>query len=113
MCMAGLGMAQNRQRLIGPAAKNYKFWLDDQKPVTSKVVTANKKPLVGPAAKNTLPRSHKKPITYTQVKSVALKPVARGPRAKSNLPLERMTLKKKKMLRKRKGYQGLNYQRES
>ena len=111
--ITGTSFAQNRQRLVGPAAKNYKFWLDDQKPTTKIVVTTDQVPLMGPAAKNNVPRSHKKTAKYTQVITAAPNEFVRGPK-KSSFPLKRMDLKRKKELyKKRKQSQQIEKQRES
>lgn len=83
-----LAMAQANGGLQGPAAKNYKYWLDDNKPVATKVVTSDQQPLQGPAAKNktwhtTREHSAEK---YVAVETVTARPRIIGPNAKYARP---------------------------
>ena len=107
MTIAGMGFAQNKQGLIGPAAKNYKPWLDDQKPAPTKVVTVDQEPLVGPAAKNGKSWSGERALTYSQVETLSPRPMIIGPKAKSTLPLKYMERNMAKVPRQPKGEKNL------
>jgi hypothetical protein len=81
-------MAQANGGLQGPAAKNYKYWLDDHKPVATMVVTSDQEPLLGPAAKNknwhkTREGNEEK---YVAVETVTARPRIIGPNAKYARP---------------------------
>ena len=73
--------------LKGPAAKNYKYWLDDNKPVATEVVTADSEPLQGPAAKNA--KWHKRSVenNYLAIETVE-RPRLVGPKAKNSKPTD-------------------------
>ena len=83
-----LVMAQANGGLQGPAAKNYKYWLDDNRPVATKVVTSDQKALQGPAAKNKTwhTRMADSEQSYVAVETVTARPRIIGPNAKYARP---------------------------
>ena len=81
-----VAMAQANGGLQGPAAKNYKYWLDDNQPVATKVVTSDQKPLQGPAAKNKQWHRQSKDHSYVAVETVTARPRIIGPNAKYARP---------------------------
>lgn len=81
-----VGYAQVNHGLKGPAAKNYKFYMDDNKPEPTEIVASTKDPLQGPARKNA---KLGKEIDLTQTNTVVTttkRPVLMGPKAKSTKP---------------------------
>jgi hypothetical protein len=81
-------MAQANGGLKGPAAKNYKYWLDDNKPVATMVVTSDQEPLQGPAAKNKIWHKTREvdENKYVAVETVTARPRIIGPNAKHTRP---------------------------
>jgi hypothetical protein len=86
--VSAYGYAQVNGGLQGPAAKNYKYWLDkDNKPQGTEVVTNDQKPLQGPAAKNH--KTWKKAgqeVNHSTVATVTHRPRLLGPKAKNVKP---------------------------
>lgn len=83
------GYAQVNGGLTGPAAKNYKYWLDkDNKPQGTEVVTSDQEPLQGPAAKNhkTWKNESQEEVNHNAVASVTHRPRLLGPKAKNAKP---------------------------
>jgi hypothetical protein len=83
-------MAQANGGLKGPAAKNYKYWLDENKPIATKVVTSDQKPLQGPAAKNKNWHKQQEPArdSFVAVETVTARPRVIGPGAKFIRPYQ-------------------------
>ena len=52
LAISSMAFAQANGGLQGPAAKNYKYWLDKNKPVATEIVTIDEEPPQGLAAKN-------------------------------------------------------------
>ena len=90
LSISSMAFAQVRGGLQGPAAKNYKYWLDDNKPVATKVVTSDQETVLGPTAKNqTWHRQSEeadKAETYNTVATVTDRPRLMGPKAKNSKP---------------------------
>lgn len=87
MTVSAFCYAQVNGGLQGPAAKNYKYWLDeDNKPQPTEVVTKDQEPLQGPAAKNHQAWKDDGAVTYGQVETSADRPRLMGPKAKNSKP---------------------------
>ena len=81
------GYAQMNGGLQGPAAKNYKYWLDkDNKPQATEVVTNDQEPLQGPAAKNHKLWKQDQVVNHNTVATAANRPRLMGPKAKNAQP---------------------------
>ena len=86
MMFSAFGYAQVNHGLKGPAAKNYKFYMDDNKPAPTEIVASTKDPLQGPARKNA---KLEKEVDLTQTNTVITtqeRSVVVGPKAKSTKP---------------------------
>ncbi len=85
LAVSSMAMAQVNGGLQGPAAKNYKYWLDKNKPVATEVVTSDQQPLQGPAAKNTTWQDRQEG-TYNSIEINSDRPQLIGPKAKATKP---------------------------
>lgn len=87
MTVGALSYAQVNGGLKGPAAKNYKYWLDDNnKPEATEVVTLDQEPLQGPAAKNRKVWQQEQDVNYNTVATLSTRPRLMGPQAKNYKP---------------------------
>ena len=86
MFVASFSIAQDKNDLKGPAAKNYKPWMKKEKTEPKKVYTLTEtKKLQGPLAKNKKSWK-KKDANYKEVKLVSTRPRVTGPKAKNAKP---------------------------
>ena len=86
LVISSMAFAQVNGGLQGPAAKNYKYWLDKNKPVATEIVTTDKEPLQGPAAKNIKWYSQSVDNKYIAIETVTARPRVIGPNAKHARP---------------------------
>jgi len=86
MMVSTIGFAQVNHGLKGPAAKNYKFYMDKNKPEPTEVVASTKDPLQGPARKNAKVIETIDVSATSKVATSSERPVLIGPKAKSTKP---------------------------
>jgi len=89
--ISSLGMAQSKNDLKGPKAKNYKHWKHDDSS-SALLFTAEEETKKGPAAKNQkVWRNNPATIQSAQAVDLSSTPRLKGPKAKNTPPTERYT----------------------
>ena len=88
LAVGSTALAQANGGLKGPAAKNYKYWLDKNKPIATETVTITQKPEIGPAAKNKTWHNKKEAYKYVPIATVTARPRVIGHAAKRVRPFD-------------------------